>query len=487
MFAATTSAALVGATPRQVEIEAHVGAPKGVFALVGLPDTAVREAKHRVRAALASSSFEFPNRHIIVNLAPAELPKAGSAFDLAIALGVLAAARLVPVAASHVVALGELALDGTIRHARGAVAAALVSARLGLPCLVAPEDAARASLVPGADVRAVSTLAEAVDAALGGPGCPPTPPGSGPDLERLDMADVRGQRLPRRAVEIAAAGGHHLLLVGPPGTGKSMLARRLPALLPDLGADEALEVMCVWESADRPLGDFGRPPYRAPHHTASSAALLGGGSGQPVPGELALAHRGVMFLDELGEFPTNVLDGLRQPLEDGAIQVARRGYSVRFPADAQVVAATNPCPCGHRGDRTVGCRCSDRAVERYRERLSGPLLDRFDLRVWVGRPERLDGPPGEGSTAIAERVAGARGHQAERGVLNRSLPGSQLDELPTDPSAARLLAGLVARGTVSGRGHDRIRRVARTIADLSGRETVVETDVAEAVAFREAW
>lgn len=476
MYAATTSVALVGGDVRPVEVQVHVGRQSDQFKLSGLPDTAVREAKDRVRAAIMSSGIHFPNRTVTVNLAPAHLPKSGTDFDLAIALGVLAAANEIP-CPEAVVVVGELALDGSVRSGASGIGAAVLSARTGAPCLVAKTSAPDVAGVPGSKVHGVSSLAEAVSLVTNGltgragvsPGVPDEEPTDG------DLSEVSGQPLARRAIEVAAAGGHHLLLHGPPGGGKTMLARRLPGILPRLNGAEAVEVALIHAAGGQQRGLRPVRPFRSPHHTASRAALVGGGSGVAVPGEVSLAHHGVLFLDEMAEFPRANLDTLRQPLEDGRVTVARRGITATFPSRFHLIGATNPCPCGFLDDHRKPCQCRPAAVARYRQRVSGPLLDRFDLVVKVDRlvPE-ASAAPVEASASVRERVAEARA------LLAGHAPA------PTT-EADRLIVAALASGTLTARGADRVNRVAATIAALGGAGAVEEEHVAEAMGLRGEW
>ncbi len=473
MYAATTSVALIGGEAKRVEVQVHVGGQKESFRLSGLPDTAVREAKERVRAALASTGVRIPNRRITVNLSPADIPKAGTDFDLPIAIGLLAASGQVR-GLQQAVVVGELALDGSVRAGLGSLGAAVLSARSGRPCVVARSVASRAAVVPGSKVFGVKTLAEAIEVLRDGGGSLVAPVAAGEPEDVPDLADVQGQPVARRALEIAAAGGHHLLLYGPPGGGKTMLARRLPGILPPLDDEAAVEVALI-HSAVGLRNTLSRVrPFRSPHHTATRAALVGGGSGMPVPGEVSLAHHGVLFLDELAEFPRGHLDTLRQPLEDGFVTVARKGRTLRFPSKFHLVAASNPCPCGWSGDGKRPCLCGPSQVMRYRQRASGPLLDRIDLMVKVARVESmsLDSSSEEGSAAVRSRVLAATRFSGD-GPL-------------ADP-ARRLIISALEAGKITARGAARLRRVSRTIANLAASGPVEEDHVAEAMALRVEW
>jgi len=480
----------VGAPAVRVEVHLSGGLPR--MSIVGLPEAAVREAKDRVRAAIQCAQFEFPARVITVNLAPADLPKDGGRFDLAIALGILAASEQIPLdALSEFEFLGELGLTGELRAIDGVLPAALATARAGRKLVVPAGNGAEAALATQVEASTARTLLEVCAALEGRKALPaavalPTRRQSGPD-----MRDVRGQAHARRALEIAAAGGHHLLLVGPPGCGKTLLASRLTGLLPEPAEGEALEAAAIASVSGRGLDPtrWLERPYRSPHHTASAVALVGGGA-QPRPGEISLAHNGVLFLDELPEWDRRALEVLREPLESGVVTISRAARQSEFPARFQLVAAMNPCPCGWAGDPSGRCRCNNEAIQRYRGKISGPLLDRIDLHVDVPRlpPSQLrpDAPDGEPSDVVRERVAEARALQhARAGKANAQL--GQAETMATCRLGAHdqiLLERAIDALQLSARSMHRVLRVARTIADLANSPHIATSHLSEALGYR---
>ncbi|MEN9629290.1 MAG: hypothetical protein RJA10_2517 [Pseudomonadota bacterium] len=503
-LAVVISRALDGLDAPEVQVEVQLANGLPSFTLVGLADTEVKESRERVRAALQQSGFAFPhNKRITVNLAPADLPKDSGRFDLPIALGILAAAGVVDAGAlARYEFAGELSLAGELRPVRGALALALALRRSGSPrTLVLPAaSASAAALVPGLPVRAATHLTQVVQALLPGDGAQPlpaapVPPGSAALRPQPDLHDVKGQAGAKRALEMAAAGGHSLLLIGPPGTGKSMLAQRLPGLLPPMDEEEALASAALLGLSSQGFdpANYGQRPVRAPHHTASAVALVGGGS-PPRPGEISLAHGGVLFLDETPELPRQALEALREPLETGRVTISRAAHQAAFPARFQLVAAMNPCPCGYLGAaQATGrqCRCTPEQVARYQGRLSGPLLDRIDLRVEVlaVKPaELMAQPDGEPSAVVAARVAAARTLQLQRqGLPNAQLEAAGIDRhCRTDDAAAAFLRSAAERLGWSGRRLHRTLKVARTVADLAGSEVIAVAHVAEALQAQRA-
>lgn len=475
-------------------VETHLSNGLPSFTIVGLPETAVRESRERVRCALINSGFEFPQRRITVNLAPGDIPKEGTRFDLAIAIGILAASHQIPPAPlANAEFIGELALDGGLRAVGSTLAAALAARDAGHSVFVAAADADEAALIEGAEVHEAATLRDVCLHLQGQARLPAraSPPRAVSISGLPDLADVIGQPRARRALEIAASGGHNLLLIGPPGTGKTMLAMRMAGLLPPLAEDQALTVAAIHSVAGQAsrLHDWLAPPFRAPHHSASAVALVGGGR-VPRPGEISLAHHGVLFLDELPEFERRALEALREPLESGYITVARAARAARFPAAFLLVAAMNPCPCGFHGDTRKPCICTPERVAAYRARISGPLAERIDLHVEVPRQtEELlaaVAPGGEPSTDVRERVAAVRARQvAQRGVLNGELSGAKITSACALTRSARdLLGHALDRLGLSARGYHKVLRLALTIADMAGADSVRDDHVAEAISFR---
>jgi magnesium chelatase family protein len=498
MLARLRTAAVFGVEACQVDVEVDVSFGMPHFVMVGLPDASVRESRDRVRSAIRNSGLSYPAHRVTVNLAPSDVRKVGSAFDLPIALGILAAQGVVERREiGDMLMIGGLSLDGSIQPARGVLPIAAAARRTGITALVLPAaNASEAAIVDGLDVYPVTSLSDAVRALNDPSSIPQRPSPPAPvAADVADLADIRGQLLARRALEIACAGGHNLLAVGPPGSGKTMMARRVPGILPPMTFDEAVEVTSVHSVSGllRPgAGLVTERPFRAPHHTISDVALVGGGQ-QPRPGEVSLAHHGVLFLDEMLEFSRHVLEVLRQPLEERTVTIARAARTAVFPAHFMLVGAMNPCPCGYYGDTLRECRCTPQAIVRYRDRLSGPLRDRLDLLVDVPAlpPDLLTSQAqGEPSALVRARVVAARGRQHERyrtrGIrANAELTPSLIARYcALDRAGTRLIQSSVSRLGLSARGYDRVRAVARTIADLEGAESIAAEHLAEALQFR---
>ncbi len=502
MFVKTHAGALVGIDAVPVRVEVNIaGGGLGLY-LVGLPDNAVKESEERIRAAFENSEERFSGRKVVVNLAPADLKKEGAAFDLPIAIGILAAMGRVEVGMlDDTMLAGELSLDGTVKPVRGVLSLALAARQAGLRRLIlARENVAEAAVVGELEVLGVESLRQTIDFLNGEITLQPAAPAAPIAMEDAgryaeDFADVKGQVHVKRALEIAAAGGHNVLMIGSPGSGKTMLARRLPTILPPLQSEEALETTKIHSVAglQRFNGLMSQRPFRAPHHTASPVSLIGGGQ-SPRPGEVSLAHNGILFLDELPEFGRQVLEVLRQPLEDREIVVSRARYSVVYPANFTLVAAMNPCPCGYYNHPTKECTCSPGSVSRYMGRISGPLMDRIDMHIEVTpvEPSELQSAAeGERSAVVRERVMQARAIQRKRfegieGVHTNARMNAAMVRTycVLDEASDRLLKRAMERLSLSARAYDRILKVARTIADLAGREQIAQSDVAEAIGYR---